>query len=98
MQMTIRWFGKDKDTVTLEQIRQIPGVCGVVPALHKLPAGEVWPLDVINGMKKEIEDVRELINTYIEYPEIFKDELVESSQKIDTLINEYIKTYINARY
>lgn len=56
MQMTIRWFGKDKDTVTLEQIRQIPGVCGVVPALHKLPAGEVWPLDVINGMKKEIED------------------------------------------
>lgn len=56
MQMTIRWFGKDKDTVTLEQIRQIPGVCGVVPALHKLPAGEVWPLDVINSMKKEIED------------------------------------------
>ena len=56
MQMTIRWFGKDKDTVTLKQIRQIPGVCGVVPALHKLPAGEVWPLDVINGMKKEIED------------------------------------------
>ena len=56
MQMTIRWFGKDKYTVTLKQIRQIPGVCGVVPALHKLPAGEVWPLDVINGMKKEIED------------------------------------------
>ena len=56
MQMTIRWFGKDKDTVTLEQIRQIPGVCGVVPALHKLPAGEVWPLDMIKNMKKEIED------------------------------------------
>ena len=26
MQMTFRWFGKDKDTVTLEQIKQIPGV------------------------------------------------------------------------
>ena len=25
MQMTFRWFGKDKDTVTLEQIKQIPG-------------------------------------------------------------------------
>lgn len=46
----------------------------------------------LEGLKKEIEDVRELINTYIEYPEIFKDELVESSQKIDTLINEYIKS------
>ncbi len=55
MQMTIRWFGAEKDTVTLEQIRQIPGVAGVVPALHKLPAGEVWPLDMIMDMKKEIE-------------------------------------------
>ena len=43
------------------------------------------------ALKKEIEEVRELINTYIEYPEIFKDELIESSEKIDMLINEYIK-------
>ena len=33
MQMTFRWFGKDLDTVSLEQIKQIPGVVGVVPAL-----------------------------------------------------------------
>lgn len=44
MQMTMRWFGAEKDTVTLEQIRQVPGVTGVVPALHDLPAGEAWPL------------------------------------------------------
>lgn len=25
MQMTFRWFGKDLDTVSLEQIKQIPG-------------------------------------------------------------------------
>ena len=56
MQMTIRWFGADKDTVSLEQIRQIPGVTGIVPALHKLPAGEAWPLDMVMDMKKEIED------------------------------------------
>lgn len=55
MQMTMRWFGSTKDTVTLEQIRQVPGVVGVVPALHTLPAGEVWPLDMILEMKKEIE-------------------------------------------
>ena len=55
MQMTMRWFGADKDTVSLEQIRQVPGVVGVVPALHKLPAGEAWPLDMIMEMKAEIE-------------------------------------------
>lgn len=55
MQMTIRWFGAEKDTVSLEQIKQIPGVAGVVPALHKLPAGEVWPLEMIMEMKEEIE-------------------------------------------
>lgn len=45
----------------------------------------------LETLKKEIEDARELINTYIEYPEIFQEELVESSHKIDVLINEYIK-------
>ena len=49
----------------------------------------------LEALKKEIEEVRELINTYIEYPEIFKDELIESSEKIDMLINEYIKQACN---
>ncbi len=53
--MTFRWFGSDKDTVTLDQIRQIPNVVGVVPALHNLPAGEAWELDDIMKMKAEIE-------------------------------------------
>jgi hypothetical protein len=41
-------------------------------------------------LKKQIESLREEINTYIEYPEIFKDELIETSSKIDELINKYI--------
>ena len=56
MQMTFRWFGSEKDTVSLEQIRQIPNVVGVVPALHYLPAGEAWSEEDIFKMKKEIED------------------------------------------
>lgn len=55
MQMTFRWFGSENDTVTLEQIRQIPNVVGVVPALHNLPAGEAWELDDIMKMKSDIE-------------------------------------------
>lgn len=42
-------------------------------------------------LKKEIETLREEINTYIEYPDIFKDELVSTSNKIDEAINKYIK-------
>lgn len=54
MQMTFRWFGKEKDTVTLEQIKQIPNVTGVVPALHDLPAGELWTMDRVQKMYDEI--------------------------------------------
>lgn len=53
--MTFRWFGREKDTVSLEQIRQIPGVTGVVAALHHLPAGEAWPMEEILKLKAEIE-------------------------------------------
>ena len=54
MQMTFRWCGKEKDTVSLEQIRQIPGVTGVVPALHDLPAGAPWTMDRVQAMYDEI--------------------------------------------
>lgn len=41
-------------------------------------------------LKGEIDALREQIHAYIEYPEIFKDELLESSNNIDMLINKYI--------
>ena len=54
MQMTFRWFGDKLDTVTLQQIRQIPNVTGVVPALHDLPAGEAWSEERVQAMYEEI--------------------------------------------
>jgi len=53
MYLTFRWFG-DGDPVTLEQIRQIPGVEGVVAALYDLPVGAVWPLEKITALKDKI--------------------------------------------
>lgn len=41
-------------------------------------------------LKKEINALREQIHAYMEYPDIFKDELVASSNEIDILINKYI--------
>ena len=45
----------------------------------------------LDKIKEEIESLREEINRYIQYPDIFKEELVETSQKIDILINEYLE-------
>lgn len=50
MRMVFRWYGEGNDTVTLDQIRQIPGVEGVVWALHDVPAGEEWPMDKIRAV------------------------------------------------
>ena len=54
MKMTFRWYGKD-DPVTLEKIRQIPGVTGIVSAIYDIPVGEVWPLERITELKREVE-------------------------------------------
>jgi len=56
MDMTIRWFGTGFDSVTLEQIRQIPGVTGAITTLYDTKPGEAWTLEAIRAMKKEVED------------------------------------------
>lgn len=55
MQMTLRWYGSQFDTVTLQQIRQIPGVTGVITTLYDTQPGEVWSRERIRGMKEEVE-------------------------------------------
>lgn len=42
MKMGFRWYGEGNDTVTLDQIRQVPGVETIVWSLHHKAAGEVW--------------------------------------------------------
>ena len=42
MEMTLRWYGSQYDTVQLWQIRQIPGVTGVITTLYGKQAGELW--------------------------------------------------------
>ena len=53
MKMTFRWYGDD-DPVTLEYIRQIPCVTGVVTAIYSVPVGEVWPQEEIDKMKRAV--------------------------------------------
>lgn len=49
MQMTMRWFGPEEDKISLEHIRQVPGV-EVVGALYDVAVGEVWPVDKIERL------------------------------------------------
>jgi len=55
MKMALRWFGSKYDTVSLEQIRQIPGVTGVITTLYDTQPGEVWSRERIRGLKDEVE-------------------------------------------
>lgn len=54
MKMTFRWFG-DSDPVTLDAIRQIPGMYGIVSAIYDVPVGEVWPIEKIRALKAKVE-------------------------------------------
>lgn len=70
MKMTFRWYGEGNDSITLDQIKQIPGVTGIVWSLHDIPAGEEWPMDRILKEKELIEshgfniDVVESVNVH----------------------------------
>ncbi len=70
MKMTFRWYGTGNDSVSLDDMRQIPGLEGAVWALHDMPAGDVWPLDRIMAVKEEVEakgmniDVVESVNVH----------------------------------
>jgi mannonate dehydratase len=55
MQMTFRWFGSD-DPIPLRNIRQIPGVRGVVSALYDIPVGDVWPRPKIDRLAGDVAD------------------------------------------
>lgn len=55
MEMTLRWYGSKHDTVTLKQIRQIPGVTGVITTLYDTQPGEVWTPEAIDALIKEVE-------------------------------------------
>ena len=51
MKMTFRWYGEN-DPVTIKNIRQIPGMSGIVSAVYDVPVGEVWPNESIERIKK----------------------------------------------
>ncbi len=54
MKMTFRWYGSQSDSVSLKQIRQIPGMTGIMGFLDYKPAGEVWTEEEIKAYVDEV--------------------------------------------
>ena len=90
MQMTLRWYGSKFDTVTLQQIRQIPGVKGVITTLYDLPAGTLWPRERIHALKEEVE-ASGLSILGIESVNVHDDIKIGLPSR-DKYIDNYIKT------
>ena len=53
MKMILRWFPYGDDSVTLQQIRQTPGVTGVATMIPQIPVGEVWPAEQLIALRDE---------------------------------------------
>ena len=84
MNITFRWYGRNNDTVTLEQVKQIPGVKGIVWALHQKPVGEVWE-------KEEIKEEIDYIQSFGFHTEVVESVNVHEAIKLG---NEDAKKYI----
>lgn len=54
MKMSFRWYGKN-DPVSLEEIKAIPGMQGIVTAVYDVPVGQAWPLENILELKKQLK-------------------------------------------
>ena len=93
MEMTLRWYGSKFDTVTLQQIRQIPGVTGVITTLYDTAPGEVWSRERIRAMKDEVAAAGlhiagiESVNVH--------DAIKTGSADRDLYIDNYIETLRN---
>ena len=92
MQMTFRWYGED-DPVTLDKIRQVPGVTGIVSAIYDIPVGEVWPLERIIKLKETIE-AKGLTLSVIESVPVHEDIKTGDGDR-DRYIENYCETLRN---
>ena len=89
MRAGFRWYGDAYDSVTLDQIRQIPGTPTIVGVLDAKAAGEVWEEGEIQAYREHIEahgltfEVVESVNVHedIKLGLPSRDRYIENFQK-----------------
>ena len=93
MKLVLRWFPYGDDSVTLKQIKQIPGVSGVATHLTRIPVGDIWTMDEINLVKDEVNSFG-LEMEVIESLNIHED-IKKGLPSRDQLIDNYIVSMRN---
>lgn len=93
MKWGFRWYGEKGDSIPLNNVRQIPGMNGIVGTLlNKLP-GDVWEVNEIQELKESIEKENlELLG--IESVAIH-DAIKAGTAERDQYIDNYIQTIKN---
>ncbi|PRO66496.1 mannonate dehydratase [Alkalicoccus urumqiensis] len=92
MEMSFRWYGDD-DPVTLENIRQIPDMKGIVSAIYDIPAGGVWPYDRIMQLKEKVEQHGMRLNVIESVP--VHEDIKMGKPARETWIENYKQTIRN---
>jgi len=90
MKMTMRWFGPGFDPVTLDKIRQVPDVSGIITTLYGAPPGEEWRREELFALKKQVEDAG-LVIAGIESVNVH-DSIKTAGKDRDEYIEKYINT------
>ena len=54
MQLSFRWYGPT-DPITLDDIRQIPNVKGIVSAIYDIPVGDIWSRERIQKLNESVQ-------------------------------------------
>ncbi|MFL9910502.1 mannonate dehydratase [Paraburkholderia sp. RL17-337-BIB-A] len=92
MKMTFRWFGRD-DPVSLDYIRQIPGMYGIVSAIYDVPVGEVWSPEKIVELKDTVHAAGLAIDVIESVP--VHEDIKLGKPSRDALISNYARTLRN---
>lgn len=85
--MTFRWYG-DTDPVSLQYIRQIPGMYGIASAIYDVPVGEVWPIEKLQSLRERIEGAG-LKFDVVESVPVHEDVSASASPRDDRLIANF---------
>ncbi len=93
MKWGFRWYGEKGDSIPLNNVRQIPGMDGIIGTLlNKLP-GDVWEVNEIQELKDSIE--KENLSLLGIESVAIHDAIKAGTDERDKYIDNYIQTIKN---
>lgn len=92
MRMTFRWFGPS-DPVTLQHIRQIPGVEGIVSSAFDVPSDKVIQTETVRELKSMVEQAGMTLDCFESIP--VHEEIKLGTGKRDEYIEIWLESLRN---